>query len=289
MKSIKEAEQITGITSQNIRYYERQKLLTPGRNSENSYREYSDEDINRLKMIRLFRSLDMPIGDIRRLFNGDLSLEDTIQLQICRLKSEKEKLSAALDFCSLIKESQLADLDADTYLDELKKRERSGCTFTRIAEDYTAVIRSEMERDFSFMPEDRCSTPEKFAEELLKYGEQNHLHMSIIKESLSPRLMINGVEYRAYRTSSRFGIVIHCEMVHPEDYIPEGMPQKKYYRYRFLSIIALPVILFIICNLWLIRDLFTGWESLLAFGIMIILFAANLCSIYYCYGKNFKG
>lgn len=289
MKSIKEAEQITGITSQNIRYYERQKLLTPGRNSENSYREYSDEDINRLKMIRLFRSLDMPIGDIRRLFNGDLSLEDTIQLQICRLKSEKEKLSAALDFCSLIKESQLADLDADTYLDELKKRERSGCTFTRIAEDYTAVIRSEMERDFSFMPEDRCSTSEKFAEELLKYGEQNHLHMSIIKESLSPRLMINGVEYRAYRTSSRFGIVIHCEMVHPEDYIPEGMPQKKYYRYRFLSIIALPVILFIICNLWLIRDLFTGWESLLAFGIMIILFAANLCSIYYCYGKNFKG
>ena len=29
MKSIKEAEQITGITTQNIRYYEKQKLLTP--------------------------------------------------------------------------------------------------------------------------------------------------------------------------------------------------------------------------------------------------------------------
>ena len=81
MKSIKEAEQITGITTQNIRYYEKQKLLTPKRNHGNSYREYSDEDINRLKMIRLFRSLDMPIGDIRRMFDGDVSLEDTIQLQ----------------------------------------------------------------------------------------------------------------------------------------------------------------------------------------------------------------
>ena len=50
MKSIKEAEQITGITTQNIRYYEKQKLLTPKRNRGNSYREYSDEDINRLKM-----------------------------------------------------------------------------------------------------------------------------------------------------------------------------------------------------------------------------------------------
>ena len=36
MKSIKEAEQITGITTQNIRYYEKQKLLTPKRNHGNS-------------------------------------------------------------------------------------------------------------------------------------------------------------------------------------------------------------------------------------------------------------
>ena len=102
MKSIKEAEQITGITTQNIRYYEKQKLLTPKRNHGNSYREYSDEDINRLKMIRLFRSLDMPIGDIRRLFDGDVSLEDTIRLQMRRLESEREKLAAALDFCGTI-------------------------------------------------------------------------------------------------------------------------------------------------------------------------------------------
>ena len=94
MKSIKEAEQITGITTQNIRYYEKQKLLTPKRNHGNSYREYSDEDINRLKMIRLFRSLDMPIGDIRRMFDGDVSLEDTIRLQMrcrCAVWKAKEK------------------------------------------------------------------------------------------------------------------------------------------------------------------------------------------------------
>ena len=34
--------------------------------------------------------------------------------------------------------------------------------------------------------------------------------------------MMDGKEYRAYRTSSRFGIVVHCELVHPEDYVPEG-------------------------------------------------------------------
>ena len=103
MRTIKEAEKLTGITSQNIRYYERQKLLSPQRNNENAYREYSEEDIKRLKLIRLFRSLDMPIGDIRRLFDGEVTLEDTIQLQMRRLQTEREKLAAALEFCGLIK------------------------------------------------------------------------------------------------------------------------------------------------------------------------------------------
>ena len=62
MKNIKEAEQLTGISSQNIRYYEKQGLICPARNEDNSYREYSDNDIERLKLIRLFRKLGMPIG-----------------------------------------------------------------------------------------------------------------------------------------------------------------------------------------------------------------------------------
>lgn len=151
--------------------------------------------------------------------------------------------------------------------------------------DYSAVVRSEAEREFSFMPDDRCDTPEKFTEELLKYARQNNLNLVITKESLSPRMLIDGIEYRAYRTSSRFGIVIHCEMLHPEDYIPDGMSKKKYRRYRLLSIIALPALIFIICSLgsfaglcWSMdgRDLQYRWElqsfcslQLLAFPITV--------------------
>ena len=234
----------------------------------------------------------MPIGDIRRLFDGEVTLEDTIQLQMRRLQTEREKLAAALEFCGLIKEDQLADMNVDAYLHEMEEREKNGSVFAQFLDDYAAVIRSEMEREFSFMPDDRCDKPEKFTEELLKYGEQNHLDIVITKESLSPRLLINGIEYRAYRTSSRYGIVIHCEMLHPEDYIPEGMSAKKYRRYRILSVVALPVLLFIICNLWLMREVLLqyGWGGLaLSLGLMIVLFAADLSFVYYSYGKNFKG
>ena len=67
MVTIKEAEMQTGITKQNIRYYEKIGLLQPSRKQENKYRNYSEEDIRRLKLIFLFRKLDMPLEEIRQL------------------------------------------------------------------------------------------------------------------------------------------------------------------------------------------------------------------------------
>jgi DNA-binding transcriptional MerR regulator len=52
---IKEVEKITGITSKNIRFYEKRGLLSPESDVENSYRLYSDDDLKRLKKIKLLR------------------------------------------------------------------------------------------------------------------------------------------------------------------------------------------------------------------------------------------
>ena len=168
-RTIKEAQQLTGITSQNIRYYEKQGLLTPERNEENSYRLYSEEDIGRLKMIRLFRKLGMPVGEIRRMFEGDISLEEAIASQISRLQSQKEELTAALEFCGKIKEEQLADVDPDMYLEEIEKeRDLYLCSSLTIMRRWCgprqsgifpsclrigAMIRRFFLRNFSNMPE----------------------------------------------------------------------------------------------------------------------------------------
>ena len=47
MKNIKEAEELTGISRQNIRYYEKMGLLNPKRDAGNGYRKYDEEDIGR--------------------------------------------------------------------------------------------------------------------------------------------------------------------------------------------------------------------------------------------------
>ena len=53
---IKHVEELVGISSKNIRFYEEQGLLTPSR-AENNYREYHEADIIRLKQIKFLRKL----------------------------------------------------------------------------------------------------------------------------------------------------------------------------------------------------------------------------------------
>ena len=63
---INEVEALVGITKKNIRFYEEQGLLSPKRNSENSYREYGEGEVQTLRRIKLLRKLGVPIEEIRQ-------------------------------------------------------------------------------------------------------------------------------------------------------------------------------------------------------------------------------
>ena len=69
--TIKEIETLSGLSRANIRYYESEGLLEPKR-SGNGYRDYSDADLTALLRIRLLRSLDFSLEDIRALRKMDL-------------------------------------------------------------------------------------------------------------------------------------------------------------------------------------------------------------------------
>ena len=69
MSNIKEAEEQTGISRANIRYYEKMGLLLPKRNEKNGYREYTPEDIKRILQIKILRKLDVPIEEIKDTFD----------------------------------------------------------------------------------------------------------------------------------------------------------------------------------------------------------------------------
>ena len=63
--NIKQASEQSGVSAPNIRFYEREGLLTPARQRGNSYRTYTEENIRTLKLIRMLRMLDVPLPTIK--------------------------------------------------------------------------------------------------------------------------------------------------------------------------------------------------------------------------------
>lgn len=99
--NIKEIEQKTGMTRANIRYYEAEGLIAPMRR-ENGYREYSDSDRETLLKIKLLRSLDISLEEIRKLQSGEAALPETARRQITLLLEKQDTLARTLAAVQLL-------------------------------------------------------------------------------------------------------------------------------------------------------------------------------------------
>lgn len=249
MLNIKFVEEQTGITKQNIRYYEKKGLLSVKRNAENSYREYDDEDIRTLKIIKLLRKLDMPIEEIRKVLAEEISFSDAIIIQKEHLEQEREKLQVAISFCNKVEPNTLSSLDIDTYLADMDREEKAGFVFANIMNDFKKIAVTEEVCKFSFRPETMCMNVAEFTEELLRYAKDNHLPIFITKEGMYPEFELNGVEYMAYREFGRFGANIVCKVKNTDEIKPKNITKRNkilYVIFKYLlpiMVVGLPVFL----------------------------------------------
>jgi DNA-binding transcriptional MerR regulator len=68
---IGEAAAASGVSTANIRFYERAGLLAPQTRADNDYRLYSPADLHRLRFIRVCRSMDMSLDEVLALLDLD--------------------------------------------------------------------------------------------------------------------------------------------------------------------------------------------------------------------------
>ena len=131
---INKVEELVGITKKNIRFYEEKGLLAPARNTENGYREYSEEDITVLQKIKLLRQLSIPIEEILKLQQGYLTLEDCMRRHIIVLDREEENVKQKKSICKKLEISgeQLSDMDTEKYLLLMKEMEKEGVRFMNV-------------------------------------------------------------------------------------------------------------------------------------------------------------
>ena len=122
--TIKDVERQTGITKANIRFYEAQGLIQPGR-TDSGYRSYSAEDVEELKRVRLLRLLDVPMEQVKALQQGKASLDGVLAGQLVRIQEEKKRLSDVTQVIRQIRQNgeEYPLLEPEPYLERLKGRE----------------------------------------------------------------------------------------------------------------------------------------------------------------------
>ena len=131
---INEVEAAVGVTKKNIRFYEEEGLVTPGREPGNGYRSYSQADVERLRRIKLLRKLDVPLAEIREMLEGRKTLAEGMGQQLERLNARRKDLDEAIDFCTVLEKASgnLEELDVEQTLARLAAREEQGVTFVNI-------------------------------------------------------------------------------------------------------------------------------------------------------------
>lgn len=89
--TVHEVSKLTGVSIRTLQYYDEIGLLHPAEHTEAGYRLYDEAALERLQQILLFRELEFPLKEIRRIldrpdFDRNRALEQ--QIQMLTLKRE---------------------------------------------------------------------------------------------------------------------------------------------------------------------------------------------------------
>ena len=131
---INQVAELAGITSKNIRFYEDQGLISPDRDPQNGYREYTLEDAEQLGRIRLLRQLGIPCDTIRRLQSGELDFDACMSEHMEKLDRKGRDLEHMKAICRMLSEEvdDISEIRASVYLERMMEMEKGGVRFVNV-------------------------------------------------------------------------------------------------------------------------------------------------------------
>lgn len=93
MYTIGKLARMFNLSRSTLLYYDRLELLKPARRLSNGYREYSQRDAERLRLICTFRRAGIPLKEIRRLLSSPADGHvEALQLQLVELSDQMQRI-----------------------------------------------------------------------------------------------------------------------------------------------------------------------------------------------------
>lgn len=153
--TIKQLEQQLEIPRATIRFYEKENLINPKR-KDNSYREYSEEDVLTLKKVIILRKIGLSVSDIKKALDGERSLQSLLEKNILELENQMKELKGAIIVSKRMQDrnENIFSLDENIYWTEIHEIEKSGLKFKEILNDVIEFERGVILNEFQLVNEE---------------------------------------------------------------------------------------------------------------------------------------
>lgn len=116
MRTVKEVSKLTGVSVRTLHYYDAIDLLKPTKVTEAGYRMYDGAALHRLQNILLFRELQFPLKEIKRILDSpDFDPTEAIAQQIALLELQYKRISELIVFAREIQNKGAKIMNFDVF------------------------------------------------------------------------------------------------------------------------------------------------------------------------------
>ena len=97
MMTVNEVSKLTGVSIRTLQYYDTIGLLKPIESTESGHRLYNDTSLERLQQILLFKELEFPLKEIKKIIDApNFDRNKALKQQIKLLTMKKSILKILL-------------------------------------------------------------------------------------------------------------------------------------------------------------------------------------------------
>ena len=174
MMTVNEVSKLTGVSIRTLQYYDTIGLLKPIEYTESGYRLYDDTSLERLQQILLFKELEFPLKEIKKIidapnFDRNKALEQQIEL----LTMKKEHLENLISFARGIKGIGVKYMDFKVFdttkIDEYSKRAKEQW-------GQTSEFKEFEEKTKNWTKDDEATAANEFMQLFVEFGQMKEMN-----------------------------------------------------------------------------------------------------------------
>ena len=169
MFTVHEVSELTGVSVRALQHYDNIGLLPPARRTEAGYRLYDEGSLEKLQQILLFRELEFPLSDIKRIVEApDFDRMRALDQQIELLELKEERIRGLIKLAKDLKGKAAKAMDFKAFdtgkMDEYARRAKASWGETPEYQEYEMKSRNRTNEKQGELLEDMMGLFVEFAE-----------------------------------------------------------------------------------------------------------------------------